>query len=1097
MGLGKTLEVIGLILSHQRGKGLPPIVGDLIREVDTVKIIVGELISTVVAATDGYSALQDKVNSRYRRMFCYDNLESMNPKRSKSKNNVLKPLTITCTTCSTICSQERVYWDRFRSHNIPFYVRNVFTIKYVATVSNILKEKVYPVKGTLIIAPSTICHQWYEELKRHIRDDIKIDMYRGLINDGYKHPEYLATQDVVICSFETLRQEVYFVEARPRLDSLRYGKRHHIAPTPLLAMEWWRICIDEAQMVESTSSSVALMCDGLKAVNRWCITGTPITNSLQDLYGLVRFLGIQPFWNECWWRNALMKPYQNGDGKPIFDLFSKIMWRNTKKTVCDQMLSPSKSSNLTVLRFTPIEEQFYRATLSNCRLKVRYMPYLHNLNTPISSLHGKDFEKLMEPLQVLRKFIVFPSLRFQESKASVNTEDSLQEELFRISTQQAEVHQRNILMYYCGLAGLEWLCENEANAAKYYSGAISAMKELDQMNNKLGLKGSRCAYRQLRSDRLQQIHIFSAILDLQKGGVEVRGINQNEAEAQLNLAFTGYTEQTVSNLTQSYVAVNESFLKYQATLSKVKSSIGWLCEAISLVNSAGQQHLFIDAIRTAIENNGMPNIPASNLLGLNLYVVRRWDELIECAQKVLSETKKIAKNNIMEKKWTVILEAIITCHFSPSDGKSSKNCSLCMCNKQISQLESLLFIRGSKTLKGQDVDEAGTAGEQKISSLEIIIRAFLGTFVRMQKGVQCDLVGLGKETVAQLEELKTLLALSKRLYASANEYAAKIDEVRQCKLRLQYATMDEITKYGLRLPINLIIRGTENNKRQTDLNALELEKLKQSRCFAKLRYLSNLRSQQTHDCPICLTTVRNAWIVYPCAHCVCVSCFNRLTRRNGAILRNDGLLVCVVCRATTYISQISYVQSKASEKCTHLLDVPNVQLKRSVSVKVDAIIRRIKSIRLRDPTSKTLLFTSLSMLINPLCSVLSENNINFRNFLRTNRQKILADFRLKPEIELLVMPMSSGARGLNLTAANNIIFVEPQMDISQIAQAIGRIDRIGQKKAMMVHHFVVYGSIEEQIYYKYSQDQDKDWTVQSIVHLLGLMGNNEELMCEE
>lgn len=42
------------------------------------------------------------------------------------------------------------------------------------------------------------------------------------------------------------------------------------------------------------------------------------------------------------------------------------------------------------------------------------MPCLYGLNTPISSLHGKDFEKLMEPLQSLRKFIVFPSLRFQE-----------------------------------------------------------------------------------------------------------------------------------------------------------------------------------------------------------------------------------------------------------------------------------------------------------------------------------------------------------------------------------------------------------------------------------------------------------------------------------------------------------------------------------------------------------------------------------------------------------------------------------------------------------------------------------------------------------
>ncbi|KAM3718745.1 E3 ubiquitin-protein ligase SHPRH [Dirofilaria immitis] len=1087
MGLGKTVEVIGLLLSHQRDKGLPLIVEDVTREVDIVKIIVGELISTVVAVTDGYSALQDKMNSRHRRMFCYDNLESMSPKKYKSRN-VLKPLTITCTACSTLCSQERVYWDRFHSHDIPFLCPECIHDK----------EKVYPVKGTLIIAPSTICHQWYEELKRHIRDDIKIDMYRGLVNDGYKHPEYLATQDVVICSFETLRQEVYFIEARPRLDSLRYGKRRHIAPTPLLAMEWWRICVDEAQMVESASSSVALMCDGLKAVNRWCVTGTPITSSLQDLYGLVRFLRIQPFWNECWWRNALMKPYQIGNEKPIIDLFSKIMWRNTKKTVGNQMLSPPKTSNLTVLRFTPIEEQFYRATLSNCRLKVRYMPYLHNLNAPISSLHGKDFEKLMEPLQILRKFIVFPGLRCQESKSNVNTEESLQEELFRISTQQVEVHQRNILMYYCGLAGLEWLCGNKVNAAKYYNGAISAMKELDQMNRKLGLKGSRCAYRQLRSDRLQQIHIFSAILDLQKkNGVEVQGINEKEAETQLNLAFTGYTEQTVLNLTQSYVAVNESSIKYQSTLSKAKSSVGWLCEAINLVNGAGQQHLFIDAIRTALENNGIPNVPASNLLGLNLYLVRRWDELIDCAQRVLLETKKIAKNNIMEKKWVVILEAIITCHFSPDADKSLKNCYLCICNKQISQLESFLFIRGSKTSKGQDADETGTAGEQKISSLEIIIRTFLGTLVRMQKGMQCELIGFGKEMIAQMEELKTLLALSKRLYASANEYAAKIDEIRQCKLRLQYATDDEITKYGLRLPINLIIRGTENNKRNTDLNALESEKLKQSRCLAKLRYLSNLRSQQTHDCPICLTTVRDAWIVYPCAHCLCVTCFNRLTGRSGAVLRNDGLLVCVVCRNTTYMSQISYVQSKTSEKNNHFLDIPNIQLKRSVSVKVDAILRRIKSIRLRDPTSKTLLFTSLSMLINPICWVLSENDINFRNFLGTNRQKILADFRLRPEIELLVMPMSSGARGLNLTAANNIIFVEPQMDISQIAQAIGRIDRIGQKKEMVVHHFVVYGSIEEQIHYKYSQDQDKDWTVQSIVHLLGLIGDDEEIICEE
>lgn len=46
-----------------------------------------------------------------------------------------------------------------------------------------------------------------------------------------------------------------------------------------------------------------------------------------------------------------------------------------------------------------------------------------------------------------------------------------------------------------GLAGLEWLCERRADAAKYYSGAIRAMKELEEANCKLGLNECKGAYR--------------------------------------------------------------------------------------------------------------------------------------------------------------------------------------------------------------------------------------------------------------------------------------------------------------------------------------------------------------------------------------------------------------------------------------------------------------------------------------------------------------------------------------------------------------------------------------------------------------------------
>lgn len=40
-------------------------------------------------------------------------------------------------------------------------------------------------------------------------------------------------------------------------------------------------------------------------------------------------------------------------------------------------------------------------------------------------------------------------------------------------------------------------------------------------------------FRQLKSDKLQQIHIFTAILDLLKDGVQVDGITLEEAEVKV------------------------------------------------------------------------------------------------------------------------------------------------------------------------------------------------------------------------------------------------------------------------------------------------------------------------------------------------------------------------------------------------------------------------------------------------------------------------------------------------------------------------------------------------------------------------------------
>ena len=43
-----------------------------------------------------------------------------------------------------------------------------------------------------------------------------------------------------------------------------------------------------------------------KASKRWCVTGTPIQNSLQDLYGLLKFLHHEPWCEASFWKATIL-----------------------------------------------------------------------------------------------------------------------------------------------------------------------------------------------------------------------------------------------------------------------------------------------------------------------------------------------------------------------------------------------------------------------------------------------------------------------------------------------------------------------------------------------------------------------------------------------------------------------------------------------------------------------------------------------------------------------------------------------------------------------------------------------------------------------
>eukprot|EP00102_Acyrthosiphon_pisum_P027041 XP_016664251.1 PREDICTED: uncharacterized ATP-dependent helicase C144.05-like [Acyrthosiphon pisum] len=73
------------------------------------------------------------------------------------------------------------------------------------------------------------------------------------------------------------------------------------------------------------------------------------------------------------------------------------------------------------------------------------------------------------------------------------------------------------------------------------------------------------------------------------------------------------------------------------------------------------------------------------------------------------------------------------------------------------------------------------------------------------------------------------------------------------------------------------------------------------------------------------------------------------------------------------------------------------------------------------------------------------------------------------------MKLSVGSKGLNLTEATRIFFMEPIINKADEHQAIGTIYRLGQTKPTFVHNFIIRDSIEENITNLFSGDMFNRW----------------------
>lgn len=142
--------------------------------------------------------------------------------------------------------------------------------------------------ATLIVCPHVILSQWDDEIHKHSQPgSLKVIKYPGVKEAtqtkklNLLDPDFLASHDVVLTTFDVLNSDLShtdntFVSNKEGKIRLRGIKRYSVMPSPLACLTWWRVVLDEAQMVESSTTAAAKMALCLHTVNRWCVSGTPI-----------------------------------------------------------------------------------------------------------------------------------------------------------------------------------------------------------------------------------------------------------------------------------------------------------------------------------------------------------------------------------------------------------------------------------------------------------------------------------------------------------------------------------------------------------------------------------------------------------------------------------------------------------------------------------------------------------------------------------------------------------------------------------------------------------------------------------------------------
>nr|XP_020842216.1 E3 ubiquitin-protein ligase SHPRH isoform X2 [Phascolarctos cinereus] len=926
--------------------------------------------------------------------------------------------------------------------------------------------------ATLIISPSSICHQWVDEINRHVRSSsLQVLVYQGVKKHGFLQPHMLAEQDVVITTYDVLRSELNYVDI-PHSNSedgrrFRNQKRYMAIPSPLVAVEWWRICLDEAQMVECTTAKAAEMALRLSGINRWCVSGTPVQRGLEDLYGLVLFLGVDPYWVKHWWDQLLYRPYCRKNPQPLYDLIAKIMWRSAKKDVIDQIQIPPQTEDIHWLHFSPVERHFYhRQHEVCCQDALAKLRKISDWALKLSSLDRRTVTSILYPLLRLRQACCHPQAvrgEFLPLQKSTMTMEELLTSLQKKCRTECEEAHRQLVCALNGLAGIHIIKDEYAQAVDLYREVLRSSEEHKD---------------KLKTDSLQRLHSTHNLMELlqaKHSGIPptLRDGKLKEEAQQLRQHYMSKSNAEVAEAHQALQPVLQNIRELQ---KKIHSGSPWWLDVIQSAIQYAIDEELVQRVQNEITSNYKQQTSKLSMAekfrdcrGLQYLLTTQMEELKKF-QKLVREAVK----NLEGPPSRDVIEAATICHLRPVR-LPLNNCVFCKADELFTEYESKLF---SHTVKGQTAifeemieDEEGLVDDRlpttsrglwATSETERSLKAIL-SFAKAHR-LDLRLIEEGNTSMELFEAWKKEYKLLHEYWMVLRDHVSAIDELAMATERLRVRHPDEPKPNP---PVLHIIEPHEVEQNRVKLlNDKAVAKSQLQKKLGQLLYLTNLEKSQDkttgginpEPCPICARQLGKQWAVLTCGHCFCNECVAIIIEQYSVGTRRSSIK-CAICRQTTSHKEISYVFT--AETANQEEDIP---VKGSHSTKVEAVVRTLKRIQFKNPGAKSLVFSTWQDVLDIISKALYDNNMVFAQINGIHRfQENLSAFKYDPKINILLLPLHTGSNGLNIIEATHVLLVEPILNPAHELQAIGRVHRIGQTKPTIVHRFLIKATIEERM----------------------------------